>query len=68
MPYHIRNAPTPLMKEFGYGKDYKYPHDFGGYTKQTYLPEELQGREYYKPTDNGLDKEIKKRLESYRKR
>ncbi len=63
VPHHIRNAPTSLMKEIGYGKGYRYPHDYGGYTKQTYLPTELQKREYYKPTDNGFDKEIKKRME-----
>lgn len=63
VPYHIRNAPTSLMKEFGYGKGYKYPHDYGGYTEQSYLPKELQNREYYKPTNNGFDKEIKKRME-----
>ena len=67
VPLHIRNAPTQLMKEQGYGKDYKYPHDFGGYTKQVYLPDKLKGKVYYRPTENGFDKEIKKRLEDYRK-
>ncbi len=62
VPLHIRNAPTSLMKDLGYSKGYKYPHDHGGYTEQSYLPKELQGREYYKPTDFGFDKEIKKRL------
>jgi putative ATPase len=62
VPLHVRNAPTSLMKDLGYGKGYKYPHDHGGYTEQSYLPKELQGREYYKPTDFGFDKEIKKRL------
>ncbi len=62
VPLHIRNAPTPLMKDLGYGKGYKYPHDHGGYAEQSYLPKELQDREYYKPTDYGFDKEIKKRL------
>ncbi len=50
------------MKDLGYGKGYKYPHDHGGYAEQSYLPKELQSREYYKPTDFGFDKEIKKRL------
>ena len=62
VPLHVRNAPTSLMKELGYGKGYKYPHDHGGYAEQSYLPKELQGREYYNPTDFGFDKEIKKRL------
>ena len=51
------------MKDIGYGKGYKYPHSYGGYTEQSYLPEELQDNEYYKPTDNGFEKEIKKRME-----
>jgi len=45
VPLHIRNAPTPLMKDLGYGKGYKYPHNHGGYIEQSYLPEELQGKE-----------------------
>ena len=66
VPLHIRNAPTPLMKDLGYGKGYKYPHNHGGHIEQSYLPEELQGKEYYKPTENGFDKEIKNRLASYK--
>ena len=66
VPLHIRNAPTPLMKDLGYGKGYKYPHNHGGHIEQSYLPEELQGKEYYKPTENGFGKEIKKRLASYK--
>ena len=62
VPLHIRNAPTQLMKNMGYGKEYKYPHDYGGYTEQNYLPEKLQNREYYKPGDNGFDKEMKRRM------
>ena len=67
VPSHIRNAPTPMMKDMGYGKGYKYPHSFGGYAEQVYMPEEIQGREYYKPTDCGFDKVIKERLELYKK-
>ncbi|HQU32158.1 MAG: replication-associated recombination protein A [Planctomycetia bacterium] len=67
VPFHIRNAPTSLMKDLGYGKGYKYPHSYGGYTEQTYLPDELKGREYYKPTNNGFDKTIKERLACYKK-
>jgi putative ATPase len=68
VPLHVRNAPTSLMKDLGYAKGYKYPHSYGGYTEQSYLPKELQGKEYYKPTDNGFDKEIKKRLASYKEK
>ncbi len=66
VPLHIRNAPTRLMKDLGYGAGYKYPHNYGGHVAQSYLPEELRGREYYRPTENGYDKEIKKRLEWYK--
>jgi len=68
VPFHVRNAPTPLMKDIGYAKGYKYPHSFGGYVEQTYMPDELQGKEYYKPTDNGFDKETKKRLAYYKEK
>ncbi|MDQ1272367.1 MAG: putative ATPase [Planctomycetota bacterium] len=67
VPFHVRNAPTPLMKDLGYGMGYKYPHSYGGYVEQFYLPDELQSREYYKPTDNGFDKVIKERLARYKK-
>ncbi|MBI5327683.1 MAG: replication-associated recombination protein A [Deltaproteobacteria bacterium] len=49
VPHHIRNAPTGLMKELGYGKGYKYPHNYeGAKIEQEYLPEALKGRKYYK--------------------
>ncbi|NUO09519.1 MAG: replication-associated recombination protein A [Candidatus Brocadia sp.] len=67
VPFHIRNAPTPLMKDLGYGMGYKYPHSFGGYVEQVYMPDELRGREYYRPTDKGFDKVIKDRLAFYKK-
>jgi putative ATPase len=64
VPLHIRNAPTRLMKDLGYGKDYKYPHDFPDhFVDETYLPENLKNRRYYRPTDFGFEKEIKKRLQ-----
>ncbi len=67
VPLHIRNAPTRLMKDLGYGKDYKYPHDFEGhFVEEEYLPENLKGRIYYHPTDLGFEKEVKKRLEYWR--
>ena len=50
VPKHLRNAPTKLMKEEGYGKGYQYPHDFEGHhVKEEYLPEKLRGRKYYEP-------------------
>jgi putative ATPase len=69
VPMHIRNAPTKLMKELGYGKDYKYPHDYPEhFVDETYLPDNLKNRKYYFPTDFGFEKEIKKRLEWWQKR
>ena len=46
MPLHLRNAPAKLMKDFGYGKDYKYNPDYNEQVIQDYLPEELKGRKY----------------------
>ncbi len=68
VPLHIRNAPTRLMKDIGHGKDYKYTHDYKEkFTPQDYLPEKLQGKFYYSPTDRGYEKIIKQRLEKWRK-
>ncbi|MDM8551865.1 replication-associated recombination protein A [Desulfobacterales bacterium HSG2] len=67
VPLHIRNAPTGLMKDLGYGKGYKYAHDYeGAYTPQTYLPEKLKGDFLYFPTDRGHEKKIKQRLDKQR--
>jgi len=53
VPIHLRNAPTKLMKELGYGKDYQYAHDYeSNFTFQDYLPDELQGETFYEPSDN----------------
>jgi putative ATPase len=69
VPMHIRNAPTGLMKNLGYGKNYKYPHDFPDhFVDETYLPENLKNRKYYQPTNFGFEKEIKKRLEWWKKK
>jgi len=66
VPLQIRNAPTRLMKELGYGKDYKYPHDFPeAFVVQEYFPEELAGKRFYFPRAAGLEKELRKRLEAY---
>jgi putative ATPase len=64
VPMHIRNAPTKLMKGLGYGKGYQYDHDSEeGYVHQDYLPDNLQGREYYQPTDRGYEKQITAMME-----
>jgi putative ATPase len=67
VPLHIRNAPTKLMEDLGYGKDYKYPHDYPDhFVEEEYLPENIKGRTYYHPTGQGFEKEIKRRLEVWR--
>lgn len=68
IPLHIRNAPTKLMKDLDYGKDYKYAHDFkdGFVANETYLPKELKGKKYYHPTDRGLEAQIQARLKKWR--
>lgn len=69
VPLHIRNAPTKMMKEFGYGKGYKYAHDFeGAKVDQEHMPDKLKGRKYYEPKDSGLEAEIKERLGKWRKK
>jgi putative ATPase len=69
VPLHIRNAPTSLMKELGYGKDYKYPHDYQDhFVEEQYLPENLKGRTYYEPGDFGFEREVKKRLDYWRRK
>jgi putative ATPase len=63
VPFHIRNAPTGLMKELGYGAGYQYAHDApDAYIPQEYLPERLQGSRFYEPGPFGFEKEIAKRL------
>ena len=65
VPLHLRNAPTSLMKKLGYHKDYKYPHSFDNhFLEENYLPEELAGKQYYFPTENGLEKSLKDRLKA----
>ena len=63
VPLHIRNAPTGLMKELGYGKGYQYAHDVAeAYIPQQYLPEKLRGTTFYEPGGFGFEREIAKRL------
>ncbi len=63
VPLHLRNAPTELMNKLGYGKGYKYAHDFPDHMiEQEHLPEALGGSQYYFPSDSGEEKQIKERL------
>jgi putative ATPase len=67
VPLHLRNAPTKLMKDLNYGKDYKYAHDEAeGVSQMSSLPEHLQDRRYYEPTDRGFEANIKQALERAR--
>ena len=64
VPLHIRNAPTKLMKDLGYGKDYKYAHDFNGnFVKDEFLPDELKNKIFYDPQKNPREEEIRQRLQ-----
>jgi len=66
VPLHLRNAPTPLMRELKYGKDYRYAHDEPeGISDMECLPPSLQGRRYYTPTDRGFEAEIERRLKEW---
>ncbi len=63
VPLHMRNAPTKLMGELGYGKDYQYAHDHKAkVTNMKCLPQSLENKTYYHPTDEGLEKRFKERL------
>ena len=68
VPLHIRNAPTGLMKDLGYGHGYKYAHDYEDQTAaMDCLPESLRDRRFYEPKDAGFEREIRERLERMRK-
>jgi len=63
IPLHLRNAPTGLMKKMGFGRDYRYPHDFPGhFVDDEYLPAELKGEVFYRPSGEGSEKAIGERL------
>ncbi len=63
VPLHIRNAPTKLMKNLGYGQDYKYSHDYtGNFSAQEYLPDELSGTRFYDPGKNAREDELRRYL------
>ena len=66
VPIHLRNAPTKLMKELGYGKDYQYAHDYeGNFAFQDYLPDELQGETFYEPSDNPRENALREYLKKH---
>ncbi len=64
VPEHLRNAPTKLMKELGFGEEYRYAHNEPGAfaAGENYFPEAIQERQYYQPTDRGLEKQIADKL------
>ena len=67
VPLHLRNAPTQLMKQFGYGQGYRYAHDeTAGTAAMDCLPASVSGRQYYVPTQRGFEKDLAKRLEAWR--
>ena len=66
VPLHIRNAPTKLMKDEGYGKGYKYAHDYpGNFAEQEFLPKEISNTKLYDPGQNARENELRKRLKAY---
>jgi len=68
VPLHIRNAPTKLMKNLGYSKGYQYDHNSAeSFSGQSFLPELMGKPEYYQPKDLGFEREIKKRMEYWKK-
>jgi putative ATPase len=68
VPLHLRNAPTPLMRELGYARNYQYAHDApDARVEQEHLPAALRERRYYQPTDRGLEAELRRRLEAWRR-
>lgn len=65
IPVHLRDAHYKGAIKLGHGATYKYPHDYeGSFVEQNYLPEELKNKKYYNPTENGFEREIKKRIET----
>jgi putative ATPase len=68
VPLHLRNAPTKLMKDLNYGRDYQYSHEQpDAIADMDCLPPSLSGRKYYKPTERGFEKELKRRLDGWEK-
>lgn len=66
VPLHLRNAPTKLMKQIGYGKDYKYAHGHeGNFAPQDFLPKEIKGKKFFEPGKNAREEEIRKKLQQW---
>lgn len=66
VPLHLRNAPTKLMKQIGYGKEYQYAHDYeGNFSRQNYLPDDLKGHKLYEPGHNAREAEIRRSLQKW---
>jgi len=66
VPLHLRNAPTPLMRKVGYGKGYRYAHDYEeAQVEQQHLPDAIKDRTYYHPSDRGYEKTVKDRLDAF---
>ena len=63
VPLHLRNAPTKLMKDLGYAKDYKYAHSYAGnFVDHEFLPDKLSGTKFYEPGQNSKEADLRKRL------
>jgi putative ATPase len=66
VPLHLRNPVTPLMEEMGYGKDYKYAHDYPGHVvEQQHLPDSLKGKRFYTPGEVGYEKQVQDRMKAW---
>jgi putative ATPase len=69
VPLPLRNAPTGLMRQLGYGRSYRYPHDYSeAHVPMSYLPEDLQDLRFYEPTDRGFEASVGERLSYWRQR
>ena len=69
VPLHLRNAPTSLMKDLGYGENYQYAHDFAGnFVNQQYLPDEIKDSRFWEPQNNPQEEKIKERMDALWKR
>jgi putative ATPase len=68
VPLHLRNPVTPLMGKMGYGKGYKYAHNYPGHiVKQQYLPNSLKNKHYYNPSDQGYEQQVTDQLRAWLK-